>query len=82
MSEMEDFEKVFKVVIEFVKKDKNMLVVVMVDYVIGGLFLGVNGEYNFKVELIKVVKCILDFMVNEIVKGVNVEEILKKYIDL
>lgn len=68
-------------VIDFVKKDKYILVVVMVDYLIGGYFIGVDGIYNWFSELIKVVKCIFDFMVEKIVDGVDVEKILKMYID-
>ncbi|WP_217608794.1 alkaline phosphatase, partial [Bacillus sp. GbtcB15] len=50
MSEMEDFERAFKAAIEFAKKDKNTLVVATADHATGGLSLGANGEYNFKVD--------------------------------
>ncbi|QIE38724.1 alkaline phosphatase [Bacillus tropicus] len=82
MSEMEDFEKAFKAAVEFAKKDKNTLVVATADHATGGLSLGANGEYNFKVDPIKAAKRTPDFMANEIAKGANVEETLKKYIDL
>lgn len=53
MSEMEDFEKAFKAAIEFAKKDKNTLVIATADHATGGLSLGANGEYNFKVDQLK-----------------------------
>ncbi|PEI92180.1 alkaline phosphatase [Bacillus pseudomycoides] len=82
MSEMEDFEKAFKAAIEFAKKDKHTLVIATADHSTGGFSLGVNGEYNFNANAIKAAKRTPDFMANEIVKGANVEETLKKYIDL
>ncbi|MEN1934854.1 alkaline phosphatase [Paenibacillus sp. 102] len=82
MSEMEDFEKAFKAAIEFAKKDKHTLVVATADHSTGGFSLGVNGEYNFNANAIKAAKRTPDFMANEIAQGANVEETLKKYIDL
>lgn len=82
MSEMEDFEKAFKAAIEFAKKDKHTLVVTTADHSTGGLSLGAKGEYNFDANAIKAAKRTPDFMANEIANGANVEETLKKYIDL
>ncbi len=82
MSEMEDFEKAFKAAIEFAKKDKHTLVIATADHSTGGFSLGVNGEYNFNANAIKAAQRTPDFMANEIAKGANVEETLKKYIDL
>ncbi|MEI4829364.1 alkaline phosphatase [Bacillus sp. FJAT-53711] len=82
MSEMEDFERAFKAAIEFAKKDKHTLVVATADHSTGGLSLGANGVYNFDVSPIKAAKRTPDFMAAEIAKGANVEETLKKYIDL
>ncbi|MEC2555137.1 alkaline phosphatase, partial [Bacillus tropicus] len=82
MSEMEDFERAFKAVIEFAKKDKQTLVVATADHSTGGLSVGANDAYNFKVEPIKAAKRTPDFMANEIVKGASVEETLNTYIDL
>ncbi|MDZ5609361.1 alkaline phosphatase [Bacillus pseudomycoides] len=82
MSEMEDFEKAYKAAIEFAKKDKHTLVIATADHSTGGFSLGVNGEYNFNANAIKAAKRTPDFMANEIAKGANVEETLKKYIDL
>ncbi|MHA2896499.1 alkaline phosphatase, partial [Bacillus cereus] len=82
MSEMEDFESAFKAAIEFAKKDKQTLVVATADHSTGGLSVGANDAYNFKVEPIKAAKRTPDFMANEIVKGASVEETLNTYIDL
>ncbi len=82
MSEIEDFEKAFKAAIEFAKKDKHTLVIATADHSTGGFSLGVNGEYNFNANAIKAAQRTPDFMANEIAKGANVEETLKKYIDL
>ncbi len=82
MSEMEDFEKAYKAAIEFAKKDKHTLVIATADHSTGGFSLGVNGEYNFNANAIKAAKRTPDFMANEIAKGANVEETLRKYIDL
>lgn len=82
MSEMEDFEKAFKAAIDFAKKDGNTLVVATADHSTGGLSVGAKGEYNFLVGPIKAAKRTPDFISAEIAKGANVEETLKKYIDL
>ncbi|PGB02983.1 alkaline phosphatase [Bacillus toyonensis] len=82
MSEMEDFERAFKAAIEFAKKDKQTLVVATADHSTGGLSVGANDAYNFKVKPIKAAKRTPDFMANEIVKGASVEETLNTYIDL
>ncbi|KZE39131.1 alkaline phosphatase [Brevibacillus parabrevis] len=82
MSEMEDFEKAFKAAIDFAKKDGNTLVVATADHSTGGLSVGAKEEYNFLVGPIKAAKRTPDFISAEIAKGANVEETLKKYIDL
>lgn len=82
MSEMQDFEKAYKEAIEFAKKDGNTLVVATADHSTGGLSIGANGIYNFDVSSLKAAKRTPDFMAAEIAKGTNVEETLKKYIDL
>ncbi|KKI89690.1 alkaline phosphatase [Bacillus sp. SA1-12] len=82
MSEMEDFEKAFKAAIEFAKKDKHTLVVATADHSTGGYSIGANGIYNWFGEPIKAAKRTPDFMASEIAKGADVEETLKKYIDL
>ncbi|WP_144497371.1 alkaline phosphatase [Bacillus toyonensis] len=82
MSEMEDFERAFKAAIEFAKRDKQTLVVATADHSTGGLSVGANDAYNFKVEPIKAAKRTPDFMANAIVKGASVEGTLNTYIDL
>ncbi|MCG5254732.1 alkaline phosphatase [Brevibacillus agri] len=82
MSEMEDFEKAFKAAIDFAKKDGHTLVVATADHSTGGLSVGANGKYNFLVAPIKAAKRTPDFISAEIAKGANVEETLKKYIEL
>jgi alkaline phosphatase len=82
MSEMEDFEKAFKAAIEFAKKDKHTLVVATADHSTGGYSIGANGIYNWFGEPINAAKRTPDFMASEIAKGADVEETLKKYIDL
>lgn len=82
MSEMEDFEKAFKAAIDFAKKDKHTLVVATADHSTGGYSIGANGIYNWFGEPIKAAKRTPDFMAKEIVNGADVEETLKKYIDL
>lgn len=82
MSEMEDFEKAFAAAIEFAKKDKHTLVVATADHSTGGYSIGANGIYNWFGEPIKAAKRTPDFMAEEIANGADVEETLKKYIDL
>ncbi|MDC0765189.1 alkaline phosphatase [Brevibacillus sp. AG] len=82
MSEMEDFERAFKAAIDFAKKDGHTLVIATADHSTGGLSVAAKDEYNFLVEPIKAVKRTPDFISTEIAKGANVEETLKKYIDL
>lgn len=82
MSEMEDFEKAFKAAIDFAKKDGHTLVVTTADHSTGGLSVGAKDQYNFLVSPIKAAKRTPDFISTEIAKGANVEETLKKYIDL
>lgn len=82
MSEMEDFERAFKAAIDFAKKDGHTLVIATADHSTGGLSVGAKDEYNFLVDPIKAVKRTPDFISTEIAKGANVEETLKKYIDL
>ncbi|RUQ31615.1 alkaline phosphatase [Peribacillus cavernae] len=81
MSEMEDFEKAYKAAIEFAKKDKNTLVIATADHSTGGYSIGADGIYNWFGEPIKAAKRTPDFMANEIAKGADVEQTLKKYID-
>ena len=82
MSEMEDFEKAFQAAIDFAKKDKNTLVVATADHSTGGFSIGADGIYNWFPEPIKAAKRTPDFMAELIANGANVEETLKKYIDL
>lgn len=82
MSEMENFERAFRAVINFAKKDGNTLVVATADHSTGGLSIGANGVYNWFPEPIKAAKRTPDFISAEILKGANVEETLKKYIEL
>ena len=82
MSEMEDFEKAFKAAIDFAKKDKHTLVVATADHSTGGYSIGANGIYNWFGAPIKAAKRTPDFMANQILNGADVEETLKKYIDL
>ncbi|WP_409288054.1 alkaline phosphatase [Peribacillus sp. SCS-37] len=82
MSEMEDFERAFKAVIDFAKKDGNTLVVATADHGTGGLTVGSSGVYNWNTEPIKAAKRTPDFISNEILNGANVEQTLAKYIDL
>ncbi|MBE1556438.1 alkaline phosphatase [Sporosarcina limicola] len=81
MSEMEDFEKAFKVAIEFAKKDKHTLVVATADHSTGGLSIGADGNYNWFGDAIKAAKRTPAFMANEITNGADVEKTLKSYID-
>ncbi|MGG1330644.1 alkaline phosphatase [Bacillus tropicus] len=78
----EDFERAFKAAIKFAKKDKQTLVVATADHSTGGLSVGANDAYNFKVEPIKAAKRTPDFMANAIAKGASVEGTLNTYIDL
>ncbi len=47
MSEMEDFEKAFKVAIDFAKKDGHTLVIATADHSTGGYTIGARGQYNW-----------------------------------
>ena len=82
MSEMEDFEKAFKAAIDFAEKDKHTLVIATADHSTGGYSIGSDGIYNWFGEPIRAAKRTPDFMAAEIVKGNDVEETLRKYIDL
>ncbi|WP_243292983.1 alkaline phosphatase [Bacillus sp. FJAT-47783] len=82
MSEMKDFEKAVKAAIDFAKKDKHTLVVVTADHSTGGFSIGADGIYNWSGEPIKAAKRTPDFMAEQIANGADVEETLKKYIDL
>jgi alkaline phosphatase len=82
MSEMEDFEKAFKVAIDFAKRDGHTLVVATADHSSGGFSIGARGEYNWFNTVIKAVKRTPDFMAVQIAKGADVKETLTKYIDL
>lgn len=82
MSEMEDFEKAFKAAIDFAKKDPHTLVVATADHSTGGLSIGANGIYQFDATPLKAAKRTPDFMAAQIAAGANVEETLKKYIDM
>ena len=82
MSEMEDFEKAFKVAIDFAKKDGHTLVIATADHSTGGYTIGARGQYNWFSSVIKAVKRSPDYMAMKIVKGADVKETLTKYIDL
>ncbi|HDR8128041.1 TPA: alkaline phosphatase [Bacillus cereus] len=82
MSEMEDFEKAFKAVIDFAKKDKETLVIATADHSTGGFTVGVDGNFNFDVSVLKSAKRTPDFMAKLIVNGASVEETLKTNVDL
>lgn len=82
MSEMEDFEKAFKVAIDFAKKDGHTLVIATADHSTGGFTIGAQGQYNWFSSEIKKVKRTPDYLAVKIVKGAGVKETLTKYIDL
>jgi len=82
MSEMEDFERAFKAVIDFAEKDGNTLVVLTADHSTGGLSVGANKSYYFDVSPIKAAKRTPEALSKLITDGADVKETLKKYIDL
>lgn len=82
LSEMDDFERAYKAAIDFAKKDGNTLVVTTADHSTGGISVGSDGVYNWDPEPIKAAKRTPDFMSAEILKGADVENTLRKYIDL
>jgi alkaline phosphatase len=82
MSEMEDFEKAFKVAIDFAKKDGHTLVIATADHSTGGFTIGAQGQYNWFGSVIKAVKVTPNYMASEIIKGAGVKETLTKYIKL
>ncbi|WHY01191.1 alkaline phosphatase [Neobacillus sp. DY30] len=82
MSEMEDFEKAFKVAIDFAKKDGHTLVIATADHSTGGFTIGAKGQYNWFSSVIKTVKRTPNYMASEIFNGAGVEETLSKYIKL
>lgn len=82
MSEMEDFEKAFKVAIDFAKKDGHTLVIATADHSTGGFTIGAQGHYNWFSSVIKTVKRTPNYMASEIIKGAGVKETLTKYIKL
>jgi alkaline phosphatase len=82
MSEMEDFEKAFKVAIDFATKDKHTLVIATADHSTGGYTIGAQGQYNWFSSVVKAVKRTPDYIAMKIAKGANVKDTLTKYIDL
>lgn len=82
MSDMADFEAAFNKAIEFAKKDKQTTVIATADHSTGGMSMGRDGVYKWDPTSIKAAKRTPDFMAAEIANGANVEETLKKYIDL
>ena len=82
MSEMEDFEKAFKVAVDFAKKDGHTLVIATADHSTGGFTIGAQGQYNWFSSVIKAVKRTPNYMAAKIVNGAGVKETLTKYIDL
>ncbi|WP_160719425.1 alkaline phosphatase [Bacillus sp. USDA818B3_A] len=82
MSEMEDFEKAFKAAIEFAKKDKHTLVVATADHSTGGYSIGAKGDYNWFGAPIAAAERTPDFMAEQILKGADVEQTLKNYVNL
>lgn len=82
MSEMEDFEKAFKVAVDFAKKDGHTLVIATADHSTGGFTIGAQGQYNWYSSVIKAIKRTPNYMAAKIVKGAGVKETLTKYIDL
>jgi alkaline phosphatase len=82
MSEMEDFEKAFKVAVDFAKKDGHTLVIATADHSTGGFTIGAQGQYNWFSSVIKAVKRTPDYMAAKIVNGAGVKETLTNYIDL
>lgn len=82
MSEMEDFERALKAVIEFAKKDGNTLVVLTADHSTGGLSVGANKSYFYDVTPIKAAKRTPEYLSKVISEGANVRDTLKKFIDL
>jgi alkaline phosphatase len=82
MSEMEDFEKAFKVAIDFAKKDGHTLVIATADHSTGGFTIGSQGQYNWFSTVVKAVKRTPDYIAMKIAKGANVKDTLTKYIDL
>jgi alkaline phosphatase len=82
MSEMEDFEKAFKVAVDFAKKDGHTLVIATADHSTGGFTIGAQGQYNWFSSVIKAVKRTPNYLAAKIVNGAGVKETLTKYIDL
>ncbi|MDM5329155.1 alkaline phosphatase [Neobacillus sp. CF12] len=82
MSEMEDFEKAYKVAVDFAKKDGHTLVIATADHSTGGFTIGAQGQYNWFSSVIKAVKRTPNYMAAKIVNGAGVKETLTKYIDL
>jgi alkaline phosphatase len=81
MSEVEDFEKAFKVAIDFAKKDGRTLVIATADHSTGGYTIGSKGQYNWFSSVVKAVKRTPDYIAMKIAKGANVKDTLTKYID-
>ncbi|NWQ42392.1 alkaline phosphatase [Bacillus sp. EB106-08-02-XG196] len=81
MSEMEDFEKAFRVAIDFAKKDGHTLVIATADHSTGGYTIGAGGQYNWFSSVVKAVKRTPDYIAMKIAKGANVKDTLTKYID-
>nr|WP_317853479.1 alkaline phosphatase [Neobacillus sp. Marseille-Q6967] len=82
MSEMEDFERAFKVALDFAKRDGETLVIATADHSTGGFTIGSNGQYNWFSSVVKEIKRTPDFMAEQIAKGADVRATLAKYINL
>lgn len=82
MSEMEDFAKAFKAVIEFAKENKHTQIVLTADHATGGFSIGRDGDYNMHPEVIKAADRTPEFMAQQILNGASVEHVLKEYTSL
>ncbi|MEK5209698.1 alkaline phosphatase [Psychrobacillus sp. FSL H8-0510] len=83
MQDIESFEKAFSEVMDFAKKDKNTLVVVLGDHDTGGMSVGGYNKFGSNIEILRNVTASGDFMVNKFSSTKNnIKEVIKEYTNI
>lgn len=83
MKDTEAFEAALQKVLEFAKKEKNTLVVVVGDHDTGGMSVGGYDTYDANIELLRSVTATGKFMVSKLnANRSNIKEVVKQYANL
>ncbi len=80
MKDTEAFEQAVNKAVQFAKKDKHTLVVIVGDHDTGGMSVGGYGQYDAKLEVLRNVTATGDFMATKInTDRSNIKEVVKQY---